>query len=143
MTTVVVSEEERTALKTLHPALNGCSRTLALPISYFTRKLRRTLGADVDMTSKINGSAMTNLAMKQIGLQLAQTHQLRLGALQCIGKDYMLGARSSATTRRITISASFTFHVHKVLRYTSIGPRTFKEVSMTRYGPSRSSGTDL
>ena len=112
MTTVVVSEEERTALKTLHPALNGCSRTLALPISYFTRKLRRTLGADIDMTSKINRSAMTNLAMKQIGLQLAQTHQLRLGALQCIGEDYMVGARSSATTRRITISASFTFHVN-------------------------------
>ena len=143
MTTVVVSEEACIALKTLHPALNGGSRTLALPVSYFTRKLRRTLGADVDMTSKINGSAMTNLAMKQIGLQLAQTHQLRLGALQCIGEDYMFGARSSATTRRITISASFTFHVHKVLRYTSIGPRTFKEVSMTRYGPSRSSGTDL
>ena len=143
MTTVVVSEEACIALKTLHPALNGGSRTLALPVSYFTRKLRRTLGTDIDMTSKINGSAMTNLAMKQIGLQLAQTHQLLLGALQCIGEDYMFGARSSATTRRITISASFTFHVHKVLRYTSIGPRTFKEVSMTRYGPSRSSGTDL
>ena len=143
MTTVVVSEEACIALKTLHPALNRCSRTLALPVSYFTRKLRRTLGTDIDMTSKINGSAMTNLAMKQIGLQLAQTHQLLLGALQCIGEDYMFGARSSATTRRITISASFTFHVHKVLRYTSIGPRTFKEVSMTRYGPSRSSGTDL
>ena len=143
MTTVVVSEEERTALKTLHPALNGCSRTLALPISYFTRKLRRTLGADIDMTSKINRNAMINLTMKQIGLQLAQTHQLLLDALQYIGEDHMFGARSSATTRRITISASFTFHVHKVLRYTSIGPRTFKEVSMTRYGPSRSSGTDL
>ena len=143
MTTVVVSEEACIALKTLHPALNGGSRTLALPVSYFTRKLRRTLGTDIDMTSKINGSAMTNLAMKQIGLQLAQTHQLLLGALQCIGEDHMFGARSSATTRRITISASFTFHVHKVLRYTSIGPRTFKEVSMTRYGPSRSSGTDL
>ena len=143
MTTVVVSEEACIALKTLHPALNRCARTLALPVSYFTRKLRRTLGTDIDMTSKINGSAMTNLAMKQIGLQLAQTHQLLLGALQCIGEDHMFGARSSATTRRITISASFTFHVHKVLRYTSIGPRTFKEVSMTRYGPSRSSGTDL
>ena len=143
MTTVVISEEACIALKILHPALNGCSRTLALPVSYFTRKLRRTLGTDIDMTSKINGSAMKNLAMKQIGLQLAQTHQLLLGALQCIGEDYMFGARSSATTRRITISASFTFHVHKVLRYTSIGPRTFKEVSMTRCGPYRSSGTDL
>ena len=58
MTTVVVSEEACIALKTLHPALNGCSRTLALPISYFTRKLRRTLGADIDMTSKINRNAM-------------------------------------------------------------------------------------
>ena len=112
MTTVVVSEEACIALKTLHPALNRCSRTLALPVFYFTRKLRRTLGADIDMTSKINGSAMTNLAMKQIGLQLAQTHQLLLGALQCIGEDHMFGARSSATTRRITISASFTFHVN-------------------------------
>ena len=112
MTTVVVSEEACIALKTLHPALNRCSRTLALPVSYFTRKLRRTLGTDIDMTSKINGSAMTNLAMKQIGLQLAQTHQLLLGALQRISEDHMFGARSLATTRRITISTSFTFHVN-------------------------------
>ena len=78
MTTVVVSEEACIALKTLHPALNGGSRTLALPVSYFTRKLRRTLGADVDMTSKINGSTVADLAMKHMWLQLAQTHRLLL-----------------------------------------------------------------
>ena len=60
-----VSEEACIALKTLHPALGGCSRllALALPVSYFTKKKGKTLGASHDMASKINGSMVADLAM--------------------------------------------------------------------------------
>ena len=56
----------------------GCPRMLALSLSYFTRRKRKSLGASLDMTSKINGSTVADLAMKHMWLQLAQTHRLLL-----------------------------------------------------------------
>ena len=56
----------------------GCPRMLALSLSYFTRRKRKSLGASLDMTSKINGSTVADLAMKPMWLQLAQTHRLLL-----------------------------------------------------------------